>query len=115
MATTAVMNTTRVRLCYLYTQTTFILYMSFSTVTLHSTRMFTGFLIQARVPVPGIPFHMYHIVGTFVSASPEVRTLQCNATVDSPTHIPQQVIKFIDHATQCNPLLLIMPSTFYCM
>lgn len=101
MATTDVMNTIRVSLCHVLLsmhmsiQTTFILCMSFSTVTLHSTRMFTGFLIQARVPVPGIPFHMYRIVGTFVPASPEVRTLQCNATVDSPTNRPQQVIKFI--------------------
>lgn len=77
---------------YVSTQTAFILCTSYCAVTLHSTRMFTGFLIQARVPVPGIPFHMYRIVGTFVSSSPEVSILQCNATVDSPTDRPQQVM-----------------------
>ena len=54
-------------------------------VTLESTRDFVGYLIQARVPLAGQPFHQYRIVGTMLSAGPFGRLLQCNSTADSPS------------------------------
>ena len=55
-------------------------------VTLQSTRPFTGFLIQARVPDLGLAFSEYDIVGTFVndSVGPDAKILHCNASFDTP-------------------------------
>ena len=60
-------------------------------VTLSSNRNFVGYLIQARVPVPGQPFNTYRIVGTIESPGPQGSVLYCNSTADSPGAPPLPV------------------------
>lgn len=59
-------------------------------MTLTSNRDFTGYLIQARVPIPGLDPSQYRIVGT-MHGGLWSKVLHCNSTAYDPATTPLPV------------------------